>query len=146
MSADRRSDLELLAEAEALLARAHNPYSGVAVAAIVVTDDGRRFPGVNVENTSLGLTVCAERNALASAVAAGAAGQAAGAVKITTIVFTSNNPAVRRPCGACCQVISELAPAASILFGRNGIIERAWDSIAALLPEAFDGSWKRAGS
>lgn len=143
MSAKRESDLELLAEAEALLARAHNPYSGVAVAALVVTADGRIFPGVNVENTSLGLTVCAERNALAAAVAAGAAGKAAGPGTIATIVFTSNNDAVRRPCGACCQVIAELAPTASILFGRAGAIERAWDSIDALLPDAFDGTWKK---
>lgn len=146
-SAGRRapaSDLDILHEAEALLVRSHNIYSGVAVAAVVVADDGRRFGGVNVENTSLGLTVCAERNALGQAVAAGAAGwRALPGRHITTIVFTSDNEAVRVPCGACRQVISELAPAARIIFGRGGRIERQWSNISELLPEAFDANWKK---
>jgi cytidine deaminase len=140
-------DLDLLSRAEALLPFAHSPYSGVAVAAAVLTDTGEVFGGVNVENTSLGLTICAERNALAQAVAAGATGMAApSGRRIVAIAFTSNNANVRTPCGACCQVISELAPEARLLFGRGGRVERVWNRISDLLPEAFDGSWKIPGA
>jgi len=134
------TDLELLARAEALLPRAHSPYSGISVAAVALTEDGRVFEGVNVENTSLGLTVCAERNALGAAVTAGAGGTAGG--RIRTLVFTSNHDAVRVPCGACRQVLAELAPDARVLYGRGGAIEREW-RIADLLPDAFDGTWKQ---
>lgn len=136
------SDEELLARAEALLASAHSPYSGVAVAAVALADDGRLFSGVNVENTSLGLTVCAERNALGQAVAAGAAGRGAPGRRIVTIAFTSNHPDVRVPCGACRQVIAELAPSARIVYGRDGRVVSVWDNVHRLLPEAFDGSWR----
>jgi cytidine deaminase len=146
MTPSTPDDLRLLAEAEALLPRAHSPYSGIAVAAIVVADDGRHFGGVNVENTSLSLTVCAERSALVQAVAAGAAGRgAATGSRIVTIAFTSNHPDVQVPCGACRQVISELAPHARLLFGRAGRVEKVWKSIADLLPEAFDSTWKTGG-
>ena len=77
MSGKPPGDLDLLSTATRLLARAHSPYSGIAVAAVALADDGRVFEGVNVENTSLGLTVCAERNALASAVVHGATGDGA---------------------------------------------------------------------
>ncbi len=138
MTASHPTDTDLLARAEALLSRAHSPYSGISVAAVLVAADGRVFEGVNVENASLGLTVCAERNALGAAVTAGAARIPGG---IVTILFTSNHPEVRVPCGACRQVIAELAPAARVLFGRNGRIEREWPAPSALLPDAFDGTW-----
>lgn len=134
-------DLALLALAEAYLANAYSPYSRVRVAAVALDSDGRTYSGVNVENSSLGLTVCAERNALFRAVGEGAFDPGKGR-SITTLVFTSNHPDVAVPCGACRQVMRELAPQARILFGREGRILRQWDSIGDLLPEAFDGTWK----
>lgn len=140
MSDAHSVDDGLLAEAEARLAQAHGRYSGVHVAAAALDESGRIYVGVNVENSSLGLTICAERNALAQAVAQGAALDRPGR-RIVALAFTSNNVSVAVPCGACRQVICELAPSARILYGRGGQILRQWQSISELLPEAFDGSW-----
>jgi len=137
------TDPELLARAEALLARAYGRYSTIRVAAVVLLDDGSVHDGVNVENSSLGLTVCAERNALFGAVTDGAAvGPDAPGPRPIRIVFTSNSDDVTVPCGACRQVIRELAPRAEILFGRAGAIRNRWASIDELLPFAFDGDWE----
>jgi cytidine deaminase len=143
MTAADDQDRDLLARAEALLEWAYGPYSGIAVAAALLAEDGRIMTGVNVENASLGLTLCAERTALAAAVAAGLGPGRPGG-RITGLVFTSNSPSVTVPCGACRQVIAELAPEARLAYGRNGRILRRWSSIRELLPEAFDGRWKDA--
>jgi cytidine deaminase len=143
------SDAELLSRAEDLLARAYGRYSTVRVAAVVVLDDGTLHDGVNVENSSLGLTICAERNALFGAVTDGAAvAPGVAGPRPVRILFTSNSDDVTVPCGACRQVIRELAPLAEIVFGRNGAILARWTSIDELLPFAFDGGWdsSRPGS
>jgi cytidine deaminase len=137
---------EMVARAGRLLDRAWAPYSGIRVACVLRTGDGALFEGVNVENSSLGLTICAERNALAAAVTAGAAVGGGAAAAVDLVVFTSNSGHVTVPCGACRQVMAELAPAARIVFARNGRVEREWPSIGALLPEAFDGRWKDPGA
>lgn len=81
-------------------ANAYVPYSHYAVGAAILTEDGRVFTGVNVENASFGGTICAERSALVKAVTDGARKIAAVAV------CTSNGVA---PCGLCRQVLSEFA-------------------------------------
>lgn len=140
MSAALPTDEQLLAAAEAALSRAHGRYSGVRVAAAALDASGAVHVGVNVENSSLGLTICAERNALTRAVAEGAALDRVGR-EIVALVFASNNPRVAVPCGACRQVIRELAPAARIAYGAAGKMLRRWNSIHDLLPDAFDDSW-----
>lgn len=135
-------DAELLARAEALLARAYSPYSTIRVAALVLLDDATIHAGVNVENASLGLTVCAERNALFAAITAGAAGPGEVGPRPVMVLLTSNSDDVTAPCGACRQVLQELAPNATIVFGREGQIRHRWSSIAELLPDAFDGDWR----
>lgn len=144
MSAPVDVDERLLAAAEDRLESAHGRYSGVRVAAAALDESGQIYVGVNVENTSLGLTICAERNALAQAVAQGAALERPGR-RIVALAFTSNNPHVAVPCGACRQVLGELAPEARIVYGVGGQILRRWSSIRDLLPEAFDGSWTAEG-
>ena len=136
-------ELELLARAEELLSRAFAPYSNIHVACVVELEDGSRHDGVNVENASLGLTICAERNALFRAMASGAGvpGRREGPA-IARVLFTSNSDLVVVPCGACRQVLAELAPRAVVLFGSNGRIHSRWASPAVLLPEAFDGTWR----
>lgn len=124
--------------AEALLERAREaaqaaycPYSHFPVGAAVETERGF-FNGCNIENASFSLTICAERVALFSAVAAGAR-------RITRLAVSCLNPgpddppSSRMPCGACRQVIAEfMPPEAIVLVDGVGV----W-SVADLLPEAF---------
>ena len=83
--------------------RAHAPYSKFRVGAAVLDERGRIHVGCNVENASYGLTVCAERNAVAAAVAAGAK-----RIRAVAVVDRRRRP---RPCGACRQVLAELGAA-----------------------------------
>jgi cytidine deaminase len=144
MSVNRNSptDALLVIQAEEFLPRAWSPYSGIQVACLVELEDGSIFAGVNVENASLGLSICAERNALAAAVTAGAGVGSRPGPRAVRLVLTSNHPDVTVPCGACRQVIAEIAPRAQIIFGRAGKVEKTWASIADLLPDAFDGRWR----
>lgn len=82
--------------------RAYAPYSKFKVGAVVVDDGGRQFQGCNVENASYGATICAERNGILSAVAAGAK-----SLKHVVVVTEMNPPA--EPCALCLQVIGEFA-------------------------------------
>ncbi len=119
----------LLEAASRVLPNAYSPYSGIKVSAAVLDDSGRIFTGVNVENVSLGLTVCAERNAVASAVAAGA--------KSIAAVLIASNIGPLTPCGACRQVIAEFAsPETPVFIAFEGEIIEEY-TIGELLPEAF---------
>ncbi len=91
---------ELIAAACEARRRAYAPYSNYAVGAALLADDGRIFTGANVENASYGLSMCAERTAVFSMVAAGA--QEFRAIAICTANAGS-------PCGACRQVMTEFA-------------------------------------
>jgi len=126
---DQRQTDELVAAAAAARANAHAPYSRYLVGAAVRTADGRIFTGCNVENASYGLSVCAERHAVAAAVAAGAT-SLVGIVVVTT----SDPPAA--PCGACRQVMAEFGDFAVILANTHGGRRRT--TVRDLLPMAFD--------
>jgi cytidine deaminase len=127
----------LVAEAVAVRERAHAPYSNFKVGAALLTRDGRVFTGCNVENASYGLSVCAERNAIAAAVAAGCSDVAAMAV------VTSADPAAS-PCGACRQVLAEFGDFPVILAGDDGV--RRMTRVLDLLPDAFLPGTLRGGS
>lgn len=86
----------LLQAAIDVRARAYAPYSKFRVGAALETVSGERFTGVNVENASYGLTVCAERHAVAAAVTAGV--QPGAIVRVTVV---ADAPKVASPCGAC---------------------------------------------
>src|SRR5271170_4832946 len=110
---------------------AYAPYSQFRVGAALLFDDGFIATGCNVENMSYGLTNCAERSAVFSAV-----GQRGAGNKIVAIVVTNLNDAASPPCGACRQVLSEfVTPGAVILFpGDKGPELRPF---AEIFPFAF---------
>ena len=121
-------DLGLLRFAHKAMEMARSPYSKVRVGAIAVGADGQIYPGCNVENASLGLTVCAERTAVASAVAQGVR-------TFRRIVVATDTEPPASPCGACRQVLHEFAPDLLVIaVGPSS--ERRW-TLAALLPDAF---------
>ena len=121
-------DKALIELAKQTRAHAYAPYSGFAVGAAALSADGRVFLGCNIENASYGLTNCAERTAIFSAVAAGAKELAALAV-----VADGEQPC--SPCGACRQVVAEFAVKHIILAnlaGKSRIV-----TAEELLPFAF---------
>ncbi len=128
---------ELLEAALQARNHAHAPYSNFAVGAALLTDTGKIFIGCNVENISLGLTICAERSAVASAIAAGEKGFVAIAV-----VADSDEPAL--PCGACRQVLAEFNPAIKIV--ASTLNHRSHEYILTeLLPRPRQGVMEAPG-
>ena len=123
---------KLLAEAASAAEQAYAPYSGFRVGAAVLCRRGAIFRGANIENASLGLGVCAERVALASAYAAGE--RDIIAIAVACVDTPQDAPLEQRmPCGACRQWIRELAPHAAIIIPGA---ERSF-SIRELMPLAF---------
>jgi cytidine deaminase len=122
---------QLLQAAREVMSRAHAPYSRVRVGAAVLTAQGRVWAGCNVENSSYGLTICAERAAICQAVA----GEGGARLVIRAIAVVSDRPGPFSPCGACRQVIFEFGPKALVIFkGPEGLEEQA---IQTLLPYGF---------
>jgi len=119
---------ELEAAARSVREQAYAPYSGFRVGAAVLAKSGKSYVGCNVENASFGATVCAERNAIAAAVAAGERELVAVAVHTE-----ADTPAL--PCGLCRQVIQEFGPGALIVSTTS--TQRKQTTLPALLPEAF---------
>ncbi|MCD6204273.1 MAG: cytidine deaminase [Candidatus Marinimicrobia bacterium] len=108
----------------------HSPFSNYPVGAALLTEDGSIFRGCNIESSSYGLSVCAERNAIAAAVVN-------GHKKFKALAIYSNNGAT--PCGACRQVIWDICGDIPIyIFTKDGEFEqyRSKD----LLPFPFDDS------
>lgn len=120
----------LIEAARAAQQHAHCPYSHYRVGAALETTDGTVFVGSNVENASFGLTICAERSAVSTAVSAGAR-------RFRRIVVATDSEPPGPPCGACRQVLAE--------FGLELEVEsvgptqsRRW-TLQELLPDAFTG-------
>jgi cytidine deaminase len=109
---------------------AHAPYSNFRVGAALLTTKGDVFVGCNVENASYGLTNCAERTAIFSAVA-----ELGPTFEIRSIAVVNDQSVPCSPCGACRQVIYEFGPDATVLFQSPN----AWKKspITELLPEGF---------
>lgn len=125
---------DLAARAVAARSQAYAPYSGYAVGAALVSDDGAVFVGCNVENASYGLTVCAERNAYFAAVAAGRR-------RFSALAIATENGGP--PCGACRQVAREFADDLNVhLVDAAGRIRST--TLRALLPDSFGPDVLRA--
>jgi len=123
---DKKTDLAEAAEKAAL--KAYSPYSGFKVGAAIMTESGEIFTGCNVENSSYGLTVCAERIALFNAITA-------GYQKFSEIVIYTDTEKAFYPCGACRQVLAEFNPQLEVsVIWKNG---KETMKIQDLLPNQF---------
>ena len=109
--------------------RAYAPYSKFKVGAALLGADGVIYRGCNVENLSFGLTICAERNAVAQAVAAGCR-------EFTALVVVADTREPVSPCGACRQVMAEFGDF-PILMVTRGTSEET--TLGILLPRAKTG-------
>lgn len=98
----RERERELIAAAAAARGFAYAPYSEFNVGAAVLAGSGEIYSGCNVENISYGLTMCAERVAIGSAVAA-------GETEILAVAVAADDTELVRPCGACLQVMAEFS-------------------------------------
>lgn len=118
----------LLSAARDVRSRAYAPYSHFTVGAALDTGDGHVFLGCNVENASYGLSICAERAAVAAAVSGGFR-------NFTAIAIAGPDGVVTSPCGACRQVLAEFNPAMTVVFTmpEGAVVSTA----AELLPHSF---------
>lgn len=121
----------LVNAARQALKPAYAPYSNFHVGAAVLTEQGEVFTGCNVENASYGLTNCAERSAIFTAVQKTAAAKLA----IRAVAVVNGDELPCSPCGACRQVIFEFGQNAIVIFkGQQDYLEMP---IQDLLPESF---------
>jgi cytidine deaminase len=113
-----------------VMKNAHAPYSKFRVGAAILLTNGKIFSGCNVENASYGMTNCAERTAIFTAVA-----ELGPKIEIQAVALTNDRGVACSPCGACRQVIYEFGPDATVFFqGPNGSKQA---QIKELLPEGF---------
>jgi len=127
--AQRREDITTLLRKH--IENSYSPYSGIKVVAIIVSCNGNKYVGVNVENASYGLTECAERVAVFNMVTNGER-------CIESVLIASNTPKPLPPCGACRQVISEFAKPDTIITSISlKTQEKTQWKLEELLPHSF---------
>ena len=128
LSAGQRS--RLLRTARRVLRNAYAPFSKFHVGAAILTEKGRIYSGCNVENASYGLTNCAERTAIHSAVA-----QEGPGMRVLAVAVVNRKESPCSPCGACRQVIFEFGHQAVVQFKSKA----GWEQrpISELLPYGF---------
>jgi len=122
---------DLVAAARRARKRAYAPYSGFHVGAAILAG-GRIFTGVNVENASYPLSVCAERNAAAAAVMA-------GKTSFEAVAVVADDTEPTPPCGGCRQVLHEFGPQMLVVAEADGGRRAEW-TVSSLLPAAFDSA------
>lgn len=121
---------DVVAAAKLAFQRAYAPYSKFHVGAAALTTNNNIVAGCNVENASYGLTVCAERNAIQSAVAK-------GEQAFKFIVIYTEQEKLTPPCGACRQVIAEFFEQDAPVFAVNHLSDSVEWTVQQLLPDAF---------
>ncbi|HTW92709.1 MAG TPA: cytidine deaminase [bacterium] len=136
----KSTQARLLRAARAAAKNAYAPFSKLKIGAAVLTANGRIFSGCNIENSSYGLTICAERVALFKAVSAGQRDIRAVAVfapspQSKIVNRKSRMPLLTPPCGACLQVINEFSENPEIVLS-NGRSTKTYQ-LRELLPVVF---------
>lgn len=123
---------ELMNQARGIAQNAYAPYSKFRVGAALKLSNGEIVTGANVENVTLGLTICAERAALVQAVS-----RFGPEIRIAAVAVANLNDAASSPCGACRQMLSEFAlPGARVAFPAADGIRTM--TLSELLPLAFE--------
>ncbi|MDN6195480.1 MAG: cytidine deaminase [Atopostipes suicloacalis] len=120
----------LIKEANDMLKNAYVPYSNFPVGAAIISKSGEVFTGCNVENSSYGLSMCAERNAIFKAVTEGTR-------EFDKLVVTGNTEGPIAPCGACRQVMSEFCSSDMPVVLTNVKGDTRETTVGELLPGAF---------
>ena len=131
----RSQDSVLLAAAWEVRDKAVASYSGFKVGAALLTADGHIFTGCNVENSTYGLTVCAERVAVFKALSEGAR-------SFARIAIVTGSPKLTPPCGACRQILWEFCGDIEILMANRQGRQRRM-RMSKLFPEPFEKSYFR---
>lgn len=121
---------ELIALALEARLKSHSPYSRAKVGAALRTESGELFAGCNIENSSFGATICAERVAIHTAVCAGYS-------KIKEIAVATDASPPWPPCGLCRQVMTEFADLDLKIITTNPKGETRTFTLGQLVPEAF---------
>jgi cytidine deaminase len=126
----------LFQEALRAAQNSYSPYSNFKVGAALQLTTGEVVTGTNVENVTLGLTICAERSALVSAIS-----QFGPKVRIAAVAVANLNSSASPPCGACRQMLAEfIVPDAPIVFPVSD--GNCTMSFSELFPLAFEMKWK----
>ncbi len=124
------TDYELMRIAEDMREMAYAPYSGFKVGAAILADDGRIFTGCNVENSSYGAAICAERTAAVKAVSE-------GAVKFSAVAIASSGGDLTYPCGICRQFLSEFAEDGFRVILKDKAGHIVTHTLEELMPHGF---------
>jgi cytidine deaminase len=133
MSEHDSLDESLIAAARSAREHAHAPYSNFRVGAALRANSGRIFTGCNVENSTYGLTLCAERVAIFKAISEGERG-------FNSIAVVTDSDSLTPPCGACRQIIWEFCGDANVVLANlQGKIEL--HRMSVLFPKPFDQSF-----
>ena len=122
--------LDLIEEAIETSKKAYVKYSEFPVGAVLIDENNKKFKGVNFENASYGLSICAERNVIGTAVTEGMR-------KIKTLIVTGDTEGPISPCGACRQVILEFADENTVIILSNYKKDYKIVGIDDLLPYSF---------
>jgi cytidine deaminase len=127
-------DDDLIVQAKDARRWAHAPYSNFNVGAALLSSDGRVFTGCNIENSTYGLSMCAERVAIFKAVSAGAS-------EIVKVAVVTDHQQLAPPCGCCRQMIWEFASDQTEVILANLFGDVRKYQIRDLLPDAFDARY-----
>jgi len=125
-----KTEEKLLEAAKKVKENAYAPYSHFHVGAALITDTGKIYSGCNVENTSYGLTICAERNAIFKMISD-------GEHRIAEILVIGDTEEFLPPCGACRQVMTEFSTSDTVVYLCNKQGQWKKTIMAELMPYTF---------